>query len=297
MGKFMKVLISLFLLAGITSSLSLHSDEFMKKDVTSEEESALTKFLFDEVIPAFGGLKTILLNTKPSGEIRFLKNSTVTRECDLEVGLQQLKSINYNKVFEIEKPNYKIDANTIIGAERKLNLAVQCGPGAKVVGIEHYRVQFFVTDSEGNESAYRVRVKGHEQQLELIFHNMEGEFLFFNDEKDILVSHNYEILENKKEFESYIEKGVASLPLELFLKEEDSLDSLEFLKSEMSHVELLQRTSINRLKLDARIRIELPSTGPSGERELLVHNIPVKGTIYFMADGEVLPDIDLKVGE
>jgi hypothetical protein len=65
----------------------------------------------------------------------------------------------------------------------------------------------------------------------------------------------------------------------------------------MSHVELLQRTSINRLKLDARIQIELPSTGPTGERELLVHNIPVKGTIYFMADGEVLPDIDLKLGE
>jgi len=290
---------------------SASSQEAPQPETDSEdsEEEALMKFLFEEVIPAFGGFQDLLFSNKPSFDIHWTPQGMQVKSCSFEFQLKQLRTIRYN-LADIEL--YGFQSNAEIGGPRFLFAQISCGETNSVENTVRFNFKFFVTDEDLTPSYYSLKIKTMDkEQLDIKLKSIEMDvdietvdYTLISDQYGHVetLPHESPFLKAFKEDEAYAEitegqdeedivedkqiKNMYDIPVSVWnqikgtASDGDSLVPLKKMKVE-SAIHLKGSAEILLPVYTDRVKQDVPVV------------IPIVGSIFSSVEGGIIPVIDI----
>ena len=268
------------------------SGELKEELIEEEQRDILAEFLIQEVIPAFGNLKHILLTAKPSFYLRFTGKETKLVECSLEFRVRQLKPMKYN-IADIEI--YDLQASAEIGESRWLFFKTVCGDQNAIMDTNHFNISFFVADTSFQQAPYNLRVKLLDQeQLDVKFWSLDVETVIENSEFEILVGPygNVEIF-NPSYAQYKNDESAYNIPLDQWPSLKGKLSFAD--QKNGVDVVLAHKTNIIKtIRISGSARLSFPTYLEDVKKDTEV-KIPVEGRIFIPEEGEVIPVIDFSM--
>lgn len=289
MMKLSRSVLAGFVVTALFATLSLQADESPKPPTeTKEEEGSFEQFLFDEVIPAFGGLEKMLIENIPRFDFLTTSDSAfIPLSCNFDIGLQQLRPIQ-TKVIDING-HRKIEGSVEGGGERKLNLHAECGEESSRLDVQDYKVSFFITDIEGESSTYPVRLKFLKQEaLDSLFRGLEARVQIIDINGYVLKSVNGEMIPYDESMDQYKSSSKQyKMPVEVWVANPMTRAKLPKKDSGLTHITLEKLNVKQVIQIDGHAYISLP-VPVNYEKQFKETHIKVKGPIYTLENGEMI---------
>lgn len=278
----------------------------------SEEEEALMKFLFEEVIPAFGGFQDLLFSNKPSFDIHWTPQGMQVRSCSFEFQLKQLRTIRYN-LADMEL--YGFQSNAEIGDPRFLFVQISCGETNNVENTVRFNFKFFVTDENLNPSYYSLKIKTMDkEQLDIKLDSIEMDvdveavdYTLISDQYGHveILPHDSPLLKFFKEDEAYAEiaedqdkediaedkqtKDMYDVPASVWNQIKRVTEEL----SDEGSLVPLKKTKVEytiHLKGSAEMFLPVYTDGVKQDASVVM---PIVGRIFSPVEGDIIPVIDI----
>ena len=287
---------------------SLQNEEIIPED---SEEEALMRFLFEEVVPAFGGFQDLLFSHKPSFDIHWTPQGVQVRSCSFEFQLKQLRTIRYN-LADIDL--YGFQSNAEIGDPRFLFVQISCDETDNIENTVHFNINFFVTDEDLNPSYYGLKIKTMDkEQLDIKLESIKMD-VDIRTVDYTLVSDPYghiEILPHESPFLQFFEEDKAYAEIvegqstEDVVEDEQIKDMYDIPISTWNQIKGVETSSdgdpvvpLKKVTVEYAIHLEgsaemfLP-VYTDGIKEDTRVVIPIVGRIFSPLEGEIIPVIDI----
>ena len=266
--------------------------QFKQEPVEEETEDEMIPFLLNEIIPAFGGLKSLMLSSKPSFSIHVTNRGVELTSCSVKTKVKQLKPIRY-AVSEAEIQEFQVEMD--IGEPRWLLLEISCGEKSPMIDTEHFHVSFSVTDDNLEPSNYSIKIKTlNQEQLDMKLVSMDMEIIVQSVDKEMLLDPYEAIGELFPTLEQHKQPNDLYLvPLSLWSPKDSPVKIISALQKDMQ-IELQKVNVIQIIQFKGNFSLLFP-TSINGIRQDTKVIAPVNGTIHVTDTDQYIPAINFSM--
>lgn len=285
--------------------LQAKAKNFVEKEAEVEVENneETLDFVFNEVLPAFGGWEMIL-SEFPEFEISYNSNGMKINSCNLSVGLKQVRPISL-ELLKIE--GYEFNSDAKVGDNLKMHGNVYCGD-ENTTDTMHAVINFGFTSPED----ITIHKQGY---LEYFSDISKNAFVNPNDSVkknthyplklqamgkrlfDLKIYHlkgDIKMITKTEEYYHGIDGDMKLASLFTSVKEDGdvlSISQKDWLgyTHNSERMEVRKVVVVSKLVVDMKLKISLPITDEEGERVHVPGTGSLDAIIYTTDEGESIP--------
>ena len=252
-------------------------------------EDRFSEFITQNLLPAFGDLKDILLTSRPSLSIRITPEGVEIRECAFQFQIKPPTTIQH----PLTPPSTTSDGMPDDERQREapppaLLFEVQCGLETFNSSVTFFEVSMSVLDTDKNPTHYGLKINSLEQ-VSIKLWGMRAKLHIDSTQRTILMGPKGLTRPFTGEFaktHSLNEEGLYEVKASLWPP---------FKSPSPESVVLVKKISVSHtMEIDGSSELSVP-VSVEGVRQDTRFRFPFKGQIFFSETGDVIPVMDFSI--